>query len=619
MKKLLASLICIFSIISASAIKIERVEPLSWWIGMNTPLQLMIYGEDLSGASVVSESKDLIIRSVTTVENPNYLFVDVEISPTTKAAVYNFIIEKDGEKSTIPYTLESRRSDAAAFNSISSADAIYLLMPDRFAKGELPDGLEKIEGKVDRKEPNARHGGNLQGMIDNLDYIADLGMTAIWSTPLLEDRESVSYHGYAMSDLYRVDPRYGTNEMYREYVEAAHNHGLKIIMDMVPNHIGFRHWMMSDLPSKDWINNKAEYVQTRYAQTSQMDPNASQLDFINNRDGWFVRSMPDMNLRNNMVLKYLTQNAIWWVEYANLDAIRVDTYPYNDKYKSAEWTRNIKDEFPGISLMGECWVNEPSFVSYWEGGNSNRDGFDSQLPMVMDFPLQQRMIAAATKKGAVGWDEGAMAIYFILAQDFLYSRPEDLLIFASNHDTDRIAWTLEGNTKKQMLLYSLLATMRGVPQLYYGDEVLLKGNSSHGHGSFREDFPGGWAGDEKNAFEGRGLTAAQDSMLNHTKTLFHWRKTSDAVTNGKMIHFFPESEENQYVYGRYTDDELVFTVLNFNEKATPIKWSKYMELFEGREAVGTNIISGKQVKVGQEFILEPYESLILEIKSEFNH
>ncbi len=614
MKKLLSIFILLMSFTSSWAMKIERVEPISWWIGMEHPLQLMIHGENIAGSTVEVNSADIKIGKIISSDNPNYLFVDVVIDPSTKPGEYIFTFTKGRKRVEVPYVLEARRESPAAEHSLTAADVVYLLMPDRFAKGELPEGLEHIEGKVDREDHNARHGGNLQGMIDNLDYIADLGVTAIWSTPLLEDREDVSYHGYAISDLYRVDPRHGTNEMYKDYVSEAHSKGLKVIMDMVPNHIGVRHWWMEDMPMKDWINLGGEYKQTRYGQTVQLDPHGSKADYIDNRDYWFVESMPDMNLKNEYVLNYMIQNAIWWVEYANLDAIRIDTYPYNDKYKAAEWTKAIKDEYPGISLMGECWVNEPSFVSYWEGREDNKDGYNSELPMVMDFPLQQHIISAITKEGPAGWDEGAMHIYFILAQDFLYNNPEKLLIFASNHDIDRLAHYTKGNAKKQMLVYSLLATMRGIPQLYYGDEQMFKGDPSQGHGSFRIDFPGGWPGDERNLFEGAGRTASEDSMYQHTRKLFQWRKGSSAIAEGEMVHFFPESNENQYVYGRMTDDELVFTALNFNSTPGELKWEKYAELFEGRCKTGIDIVSGKEVTFGEPMILEPYQSLILEIK-----
>lgn len=582
---------------------------------MNTPLQLLIYGEDIEGSKVEVNSEDIDITKVISVESPNYLFVDVNIAEDTKPGEYKFTLTKNGKSVSFDYELAARRENPAAVNPITQADVVYLLMPDRFAKGKLPKGLEKIDGnKFERGEPFGRHGGNLQGIIDNLDYIADLGVTAIWSTPMLEDREFDSYHGYAISDLYRLDPRHGTNELYKEYVEKAHGKDLKVIMDMVPNHIGISHWWMKDLPMTDWINNGGKYIPTSYNKTAQLDPHASQADYVDNRDHWFSTQMPDVNLRNDMVLKYQIQNAIWWVEYANLDAIRVDTYPHNDKYKVAEWTKAIKDEYPGITLMGEVWENEPALIAYWEGGRVNKDGYDSELPMVMDFALQQRMVGAAALERPAGWNEGAMAIYFIVAHDFLYDNPEKLLIFTTNHDQDRLAWTLKGNVEKQMLLYSLVGTMRGVPQLYYGDEQMFVGDPSSGHGSFRVDFPGGWDGDKRDLFAGKGRTEAEAKMLAHTQKIFNWRKGSKAVTEGEMIHFFPDSNENQYVYARMTDDELAFVVLNFNEKEGKINWDRYAELFEGRPMKGVDIITGKEFAVGDDVTLEPYGSFILELK-----
>lgn len=615
MKKLLTVFMLLATCTSLMAQKIERVEPLNWWVGMNTPLQLMIYGEDIEGSTVEVNSEDIDITKVISVDSPNYLFVDMTIAEDTKPGEYTFTLTKDGKKVKFDYELAARRDNPAAVNSLTQADVVYLLMPDRFAKGELPKGLEKIDGgKFERDEPFGRHGGNLQGVIDNLDYIADLGVTAIWSTPLLEDREFDSYHGYAISDLYRLDPRHGTNEMYKEYVEKAHSKDLKVIMDMVPNHIGVSHWWMKDLPMKDWINNGGEYIPTSYNKTAQLDPHASKADFIDNRDHWFSDKMPDVNLRNEMVLKYQIQNAIWWVEYANLDAIRVDTYPHNDKYKVAEWTKAIKAEYPGITLMGEVWENEPALIAYWEGGRENKDGYDSELPMVMDFALQQRMVGAAALDRPAGWNEGAMAIYFIVAHDFLYDNPEKLLIFTTNHDQDRLAWSLKGNVDKQMLLYSLVGTMRGIPQLYYGDEQMFMGDPSSGHGSFRVDFPGGWEGDKRDLFTGKGRTEDEAKMLEHTKKIFNWRKTSKAVTEGKMTHFFPNTNENQYVYARMTDDELVFVVLNFNATEGKINWDRYAELFDGRPMKGVDIVSGKEFSVGDDVTIEPYGSFILELK-----
>lgn len=593
---------------------VSRVEPRSWFVGMSTPLQLMFYGTDLTGATVNVSGRGVTVEKVHNADSPNYIFVDVKVSPNAAAGQYIFTLKKGGKSIEVPYNFDARAKNSAARQGFDSKDVLYLLMPDRFAQGKLPDGLPKVEGVVDRGEHNARHGGNIQGMIDHLDYIADLGVTAIWSTPLTLDSElEASYHGYAASDYYLIDPRYGTNEMYREYVDAAHKKGLKIVQDLVPNHCGADHWWMTDLPFGDWVNYGTNYVQTRYSQHSQMDPHTSKADFINNRDGWFVRSMPDMNLRNPYVLNYLTQMAVWWAEWAGVDGFRVDTYPYNDKYAAAEWIKNINREYPKLKIVGECWLNEPAMVAYWEGSAKNRDGYSSALTNVMDFPLQQRINEAIGQPKAA-WGQGAQLLYFILAQDYLYTNPNELLIFAENHDTDRLAHFTAGSAAKQMLVYSLLATMRGIAQLYYGSEQMMRGDQKFGHGGQRVDFVGGWSSDSRNLFTGIGRTAREDSIYQHTRRIFNWRKTSDAAQNGKMTHFFPEIADNLYVYGRHTDSELVFVVLNFSDEPQNVEWERYAELFVGRPQSGVDVVSGDNVTYGEPLTLKPYQSLVVEIK-----
>lgn len=616
MKKITLLIALTMLILNAAAQKVERVEPLNWWIGMKNPIvQIMFYGSDLQESQVTINSGEFTIEKVVSGEtSPNYLFVDVKVAPSAKAGKYEFTITKNGKSIYVPYEFMARKANSAERESYNSSDVVYLLMPDRFAKGDIAAAAEVIPGVVDRTQPYARHGGNLQGVIDNLDYIADLGATAIWSTPLWEDREEGgSYHGYASSDFYKIDPRMGTNALYKEYVNQAHNRNLKVIMDLVPNHSGIDHWWMADLPFADWVNNGGQYKQTSYAQTTQFDINASKADRQSNTDGWFVANMPDLNLRNPYMLNYLAQNAIWWAEFSDIDAFRVDTYPYNDKWAAAAWTQKILDEYPGMNIVGECWVNEPAFVSYWEGAAKNRDGYSSKLPSVMDFPLQIAINNAIQLDKVDGWNQGAMEIYFVLAHDFLYNDPNSLLIFAENHDTDRLAHFTKSNAAKQMLVYSLLATMRGTPQLYYGSEVLLRGNQKDGHGGQRVDFPGGWADDSRNLFEGIGRTASEDSVYQHVRKLMNWRKDVAAVHSGKFTHFFPEVPENLYVYGRHTDDELVFVILNMNDASREVKWEKYSELFDGYDS-GIDIISEKNLKIGEPLTLPARSSVIIHFK-----
>lgn len=618
MKKISLILILIMGMMfaNARAQQVTRVEPLNWWVGMANPLvQIMFYGSDLKDSRVSINSADFKIEKVTSGDNSaNYLFVDVLVLPNAKAGEYVFTISKNGKTLKVPYTFKARRTGSADRESYTSADMVYLLMPDRFAQGALPEGLPQIEGVVDRTAPHARHGGNLQGMINNLDYLADLGVGAIWSTPLWEDRErGGSYHGYAASDFYKIDPRIGTNEMYVEYVRQAHDRDMKVIMDLVPNHSGIDHWWIADMPFKDWINYGGKYKQTRYAQTTQFDINASKADSENNTDGWFVANMPDLNLRNPYMMNYLAQNAIWWAEYSDLDGFRVDTYPYNDKWKAAEWTQRILDEYPRMNIVGECWVNEPSFVSYWEGAARNRDGYSSRLPSVMDFPLQIAINNAIQLDSVNGWNQGAMELYFVLANDFLYENPNSLLIFGENHDTDRLAHFTRGNAAKQMLVYSLLATMRGTPQLYYGSEVLLRGDQKQGHGGQRVDFPGGWDGDSRNLFKGEGMSSAEDSVYQHVRKLFNWRKGVTAIHTGKTTQFFPDVPENLYVYGRHTDDELVFVVLNMNAEKREVNWAKYAELFDGY-GPGKDIVSGSSISFGDPLVIPARGSAVVHFK-----
>lgn len=616
MKKIILFVALSMLVINVNAQKVERVEPLNWWIGMKNPVvQIMFYGSDLRGAQVTVDSDALVVeKTVTGDKSDNYLFVDVRVTPQAKAGVYQFTITNNGKSVKVPYSFLARNSGSAMRDSYNSSDVVYLLMPDRFAKGELTPSGEPIPGDVNRQEPYARHGGNLQGMIDNLDYISDLGATTIWSTPLWEDREKGgSYHGYASSDFYKIDPRMGTNELYKEYVAKAHSKGLKIVMDLVPNHSGIDHWWMSDLPFTDWVNNGGQYNQTRYAQTTQFDINASHADAINNTDGWFVNNMPDLNLKNQYMLNYLAQNAIWWAEYSSIDAFRVDTYPYNDKWKAAEWTKKILNEYPKMNIVGECWVNEPAFVSYWEGAARNRDGYSSHLPSVMDFPLQIAINNAITMDSVQGWNQGAMELYFVLAHDFIYDDPNSLLIFAENHDTDRLAHFTKSNAAKQMLVYSLLATMRGTPQLYYGSEVLLRGDQKQGHGGQRVDFPGGWAEDSRNLFKGAGMTSSEDSVYQHVRKVMNWRKDVQAIHSGKFTHFFPEVPENLYVYARHTDSELVFVILNMNAAAREIKWDKYSELFEGY-STGKDIVSDSSITFGEPLTIPARGSAIIHFK-----
>lgn len=618
MKKIFFVIITAMVSMMAMGQSLTKVEPLSWWVGMNHPLQLMLYGSDLKDASVsIAGGSGVEVTKVINADSPNYLFVDVAIAPNAKAGQYTIEVKKGKKTLKFPYQINARKEGSADRESFSAKDMIYLLMPDRFAQGEIPKPKVEIPGLVDRNVPHARHGGNIQGIIDHLDYIADLGATAIWSTPMTEDKEEgMSYHGYAASDFYNIDPRYGNNELYKKFVAEAGEKGMMVIMDMVPNHCGIDHPWMKDIPFKDWINHGGKHVQTRYIQSTHMDPHASKKESENCVDGWFVPSMPDLNLLNPQMLNYLSQMTIWWIEEMGIRGLRVDTYPYNDKFAVAEWTKRIRDEYPKISIVGECWTGYPSLVSYWEGDKKevpNRDGYNSNLTHVMDFPLQAEITKMISKDEVKNWGDGMMNIYYVLAQDFVYDRPEELMIFLDNHDIDRFAHATNSDPKKQMLAITMLATMRGIPQLYYGTEQLFRGKREDGDAGKRTDFPGGWADDKRNLFTGVGRTAAEDSVYQHTKKMFNWRKNNEVVQTGELTQFFANPPENIYVYARHNDKELVLVVVNPNGAPRKLNWEMYDELFDGY-SVADEIVTGGKIKIGDDLTVAPKQALVMHFK-----
>ena len=461
------------SVADADLTQIRRVEPLSWWVGMNTPLQLLVQGEGISEYDVVFEGGNGVkVSGVHKADSPNYLFVDVAVSANAQPGTYYLVFTKGEESFKRAYEIGARVEGSAQRKSFSSADMIYLIMPDRFANGDPSnDSTPETAEKVNRSEFFGRHGGDIQGIIDHLDYIAELGATAIWPTPLLEDNaEHESYHGYAASDYYHIDSRFGSNELYREFVGKAHGKGLKVLMDIVTNHCGTSHWWMKDLPFADWIHQYPEYTGTNVCFSTNMDPNASRKDLEIQESGWFVPSMPDMNLDNPFVLSYFTQWAVWWAEYAGLDGFRVDTYPYNEKEPMSRWCKAITDEYPNFNIVGECWTSSIPQLAYWQK-DALVNNFNSNLPSVMDFPLHDAL-RMGLNEGA-GWGCGMTRIYEILSHDFLYPDVNNLLIFAGNHDTDRIGDVVGKNPKKLKLAMTLMATMRGIPQIFAGDELMM--------------------------------------------------------------------------------------------------------------------------------------------------
>lgn len=607
--------------------RVARVEPLSWWTGMKTPLQLLVGGKGISLYDVRIEGGNGVeVKAVHKADSPNYCFVDVAVAENAAPGTYWLVFSKDGESFKYPYEIAARAEGSASRKSFTTADMIYLIMPDRFANGDpsndaTPDTAEKPA----RDEFFGRHGGDIQGIIDHLDYIADLGATAIWNTPLLLDNEPEgSYHGYACADYYHIDPRFGSNGLYREFVDKAHGKGLKVIMDIVTNHCGTAHWWMNDLPFKDWVHVFPEYTGTNVCFSTNMDPNASKYDLNLQESGWFVPSMPDMNLDNPYVLQYFKQWAVWWIEYAGLDGFRVDTYPYNEKGPMSEWCAAVLNEYPDFNIVGECWTSSIPQLAYWQGGNANKDGFDSHLPSIMDFPLQEA-IWRGVPTDSQAWGEGMARIYDCLSHDFVYHDLSRMMIFPGNHDTDRIGDVLKHNPDRHKIVMTMMATMRGIPQIFYGDEMMfVSKDKTQGHGGLRVDFPGGWAGDAVNLFtpEGRAsaLTATDGKPVpegqladlhDFTRRLFQWRKDKKVIHDGKTMHFL--SRDNTYSYFRYDDTDAVFVFINNSRGKKHVPWSHYLEIADGLHG-GRNVLTGEAVEVTDSTCVGPRQVLVVEYK-----
>lgn len=609
------ALILIGSFVSA---QIQRVEPAFWWKGMKNPeLQILVYGKNIANQTL-ELSDGVQIKDIQKVENPNYVFFTVN---TSEIRSPKFKINlKNGSKSLGSYTyeLKTREPNSANRLSYTSKDVMYLIMPDRFANGNpANDSNKDLTEKADRTNPNGRHGGDLRGIINNLDYIQNLGATAVWLTPVCEDNEPrTTYHGYAQTDLYKIDARYGTNEEYRELSQKLNQRGMKLVMDYVTNHWGVSHWMIQDLPMKEWIHwfpeGEKGFKRSNYKTTTQSDIHAAEIDKKYALDGWFDTSMPDINQSNPLVLKYLTQNAIWWIEYANLGGFRVDTYPYNDKEGMAKWAKAITDEYPNFNIVGETWLYTPAQIAFWQKDSKIGaiDNYNSNLPSVMDFTLYGEMPKAFSEKE--GWDSGMVRLYNAFSSDFLYPDLNNLLVFFENHDTERLNEIFNSDPKAYKLALTLISTVRGIPQIYYGSEIGMCGSKPKGgDADIRRDFPGGWKGDSHNAFLNR--TPEQKSFYDFTSKLLNWRKGKEVIHTGKMKHYLPEN--GTYVYFRYNDTDKVMVVLNNNEKEQTLDLKRFSESLGG-VSTGRDAISGKVIPVNStgKLAVPAKSSLILELR-----
>lgn len=565
----------------AKDITLTRIDPPFWWAGMkNTNLQLMVYGENISSTRPVVNYTGVQVREIIQVESPNYLFINLTLSADVIPGMFQIDFQKDGKtKLTYPYELKKRTNNPNLFQGFDPSDVIYLLMPDRFANGDPSnDQVAGMKEHPDRSNPNGRHGGDIKGIVNHFDYFNELGVTALWINPLLEnDMPAYSYHGYAVTDLYKIDARFGTNDDYVKMVEQAHEKGLKVIMDMVFNHLGTEYYWKNDLPMQDWYNQWPQFTRSNYRGGVVSDPHASKADYDVMVKGWFDTSMADLNQNNNLLAEFLIQNSIWWVEYAGLDGIRQDTYPYPYSDFMAQWMKRLLTEYPHYNVVGEVWLSYPQAVAYWENNNTNRDGYQSYLTNVFDFPLMYAIGSAFNEKE--GWDTGAAKLWELVSQDYVYANPMDLVTFADNHDGDRIYSKLDEDLDKFQLAMAFLLTTRGIPQIYYGTEILMTGKEHQGHSFIRKDFPGGWPGDSLNAFSRQGRTDDQNKAFDFMRRLLHWRQSNTAVQSGKLTHYIPEN--GVYVYFRYNDDASVMVVLNNSEEEKEVNLSRFSENLQG--------------------------------------
>ena len=614
MNRITIILVCVFCTLSSvfSAPSVQRVEPLCWWTDMHCPLTLLFQGEDLSDAEVSvskqvskgrwdAHTQGLQVTAQHNAESPNYLFVDIDVN---EVGNYRFTLTKGNKRTTVEYIIYPRRAGSRERQSFNSSDVVYLLMSDRFVDGDPSNNsTATTTEKANKSNVHGRWGGDIAGIIQSLDHIVEVGATTIWPTPLLGDNEAEwSYHGYACSDYYHIDPRYGTNELYCQMVREAHVKGLKIIMDMVPNHCGSTHWWMKDLPYQDWINQFSTFTNTPNNFTANYDINASQYDRQLSNRGWFDHPMPDMNLENPDLLKYFQQWAIWWIEYANLDGLRVDTYPYIEKAPGAQWIKSIRDEYPNINIVGECWTRPTPAVAYWQSGAKNFDGFDSHLPTVMDFPTEEAIRQALENDGNY-YDGGLTRVYNTLTMDYLYGDVNNLLLFVGNHDMDRFADIVkDGDLRRVQLGQTLVATMRGIPQIFAGDEYGCKSaDRSLGHSTLRMPLP-----------NADTLSSEQLSLYRYTSQLFQFRKSEPIIHNGKTMHFM--ARDNTYAFFRYTDLGAVFVFVNASEEERTIPTDHYAEILSSYNPVGKDVLTDARVDLSRTDIVVPgLSSLIVRL------
>lgn len=590
---------------------VQRLEPTFWWTEMNdSNLQLMLYGQGIANAAFRIDYPGVKIERTQLTDNPNYVFLYLDIDKSTKAGIFYISVLKGKKKQVLKYELKNRIHNSSERESFTEADAVYLLMPDRFTNGNTAnDSVTGYFQGVNRTVSGARHGGDIDGIISKIPYLSDLGITALWTTPLFENNDQqYSYHHYGTTDYYKIDPRFGVNDDYLRLANACQANDIKLIIDIVPNHCSLAHWWLKDLPAKDWFNEWPAYTSSNYRMTAWTDPHVADADLQRLTKGWFAPNMPDFNLKNPLLFDYLKQAYIFWIEYAQINGIRVDTYPYNDIRVAADFIQSIRNEYPKMNVVGECWVKTPAEVAYYQSGNNNKDGFDSRLQSVMDFCLKDVFSSAINE--SEGWESGMARYYSHYAQDFVYNNPNLIMNFLDNHDIDRFSLAVKRDVDKYKMGLALLIASRGYPQIYAGTEIMLDGIAGDYQGH-RFDFPGGWTTDTRNAFTVEGRTKEENEVFNYLQMLLKYRKNNPVLQNGKMKQFIPQ--DGIYVYFRYNNDKTVMVIANNNESNKDLNLKRFNEMLSGK-LIGKDIVSQNTCDLTEQINIPKKTVLILEVE-----
>lgn len=609
---------------ASPTLPLQRVDPPNWWIGMKTSrVELLMYGKGIGEATLTLQPYNGVkVEKIEKADNPNYLYTTISIASSAKPGFLTFMLKNKAQTSVHTYELKTRVPSAVGkrHQGFSSADVIYMLMPDRFANGNpINDVVAGFPDKMHRDSLNYRHGGDIQGIINNLDYMKDLGMTALWSTPLIENNmKAYSYHGYAFTDFYAIDRRFGTNDDYRRLVDSCHARGLKVIMDVVLNHMGDQNYLALDPPALSWLNDtelvkstnrKKDIIKPNFRASVHSDPYASDYDKRGMSERWFDWMMPDLNARDPHLAKYLLQNTIWWIEFSGLDGLRIDTYPYPNKAATAEWTKAVAEEYPTIGMVGEVWIGESvAMCAYWQANATNKDGYNSHLPALTDFPLHTALGNAFNEKEE--WSKGTVQLYNTLAQDFLYPNASKNVIFLDNHDLSRYFSVVQEDVKKFKMALTFLLTTRGTPQIYYGTEIAMPGWKEQDP-LVRKDFPGGWKEDSTNAFTEKGRNSKQNEVFNYLRSLAQWRKNKSVIHSGKLMQFVPDG--GIYTYFRYNDTETLMVVLNNNDTDKTLQTSRFAERL-GTFTKAKNALTGEILSSLKELSIPAKTAWVLELQ-----